>query len=81
MVPPELMAFAGAFAGGAIAGLASASVRWLKLDQRLASVAHDAAADALKRHEHDCPWRAVAANHVSGEHQLLTPSGRYPLKP
>lgn len=77
---PVLVSFAGAFAGGAVAGLASAVVRWLKLEEKLDAVAEAAAARALKAHETGCTWRSIAASHVAGE-ALLTPSGRWPLKP
>jgi hypothetical protein len=77
-VSPELIAFAGAFAGGAAAGIASAAVRWLRLDSHLAEVAAKATTTALAAHEEKCPWRDVAARHVA-EPLLSTPSGRWPI--
>lgn len=64
---PEALAFVGAFAGGAAAGLVTAAARFLRLDAHLAKVAKQAAELTLKDHEHDCPWRAVAAGHVATE--------------
>lgn len=70
---PEIVAFVGAFAGGAVASMVTAAARYLKLDAHLERIATKTADLALERHEAACPWRAVAASHVASESPQLTP--------
>lgn len=78
----ELWSFLGALAGGAIAGLASSTGRWRKVDARLQELATKAAEAAAQRHAETCQLRAVATAHLAEDGAIqLTPSGRYPLNP
>jgi len=56
-IPPELITFIGAVAGGYAGGRAAGSKRFRELVAKLPTLALDAAKQAVLQHERQCPIR------------------------